>query len=61
LIFDSTTHFLQSEIRPVFRSFRKCLVKSNLGAIISPRGEKCGPDLLSEYLQGRTQSVDLNQ
>ncbi|MGI9304134.1 MAG: formyltransferase family protein [Gammaproteobacteria bacterium] len=42
MIFDSTTHFLQSEIRPVFRSFRKCLVKSNLCGIISPRGEKCG-------------------
>ncbi|MGI9301922.1 MAG: M48 family metalloprotease, partial [Gammaproteobacteria bacterium] len=34
--------FFFSEIRPVFRSFRKCVVKSNLCAIISPRGEKCG-------------------
>ncbi|MGI9303031.1 MAG: hypothetical protein ACR2RB_10025 [Gammaproteobacteria bacterium] len=42
LIFDSATHFLQSEIRRVFHSFRKCLVNSNLCTIISPRGEICG-------------------
>jgi hypothetical protein len=42
LIFESTAHFLQSEIQFVFRSFRKSAMNPNLYAIISPRGEKCG-------------------
>ncbi|MGI9304067.1 MAG: hypothetical protein ACR2RB_15400, partial [Gammaproteobacteria bacterium] len=42
LIFDSTTHFLLLGNTTCIPRFRKCLVKSNLGAIISPRGEKCG-------------------
>jgi hypothetical protein len=46
LIFESTAHFLQSEIQSVFRSFRKSAVNPNLYAIISPRGEKCGLGLM---------------
>ncbi|MGI9301647.1 MAG: hypothetical protein ACR2RB_02915, partial [Gammaproteobacteria bacterium] len=41
-IFDSTTHFLLLGNTTCIPRFRKCVVKSNLCAIISPRGEKCG-------------------
>ena len=41
-LFESTAHFLQSEIQSVFHSFRKSVVNPNLCPIISPRGEKCG-------------------
>ncbi len=42
LIFDSTVNFLRLEIQSVFRALRKSTVKSNLFAIISPPGKKCG-------------------
>ncbi len=42
LIFESTNHFSQSEIQPVFRSIGKWFVNPNLCAIIVPPGEKCG-------------------
>ena len=51
LIFESTAHFLQSEIQSVFRFFRKSAVTPNLCAIISPRGEECG--LVAFQLVGR--------
>ena len=57
LLFESTSHFPQSEIQPVFRFLGKYLVTPNLYAFISPRGEKSGlvlamPDQFSvpEYL-----------
>ncbi|MGI9304514.1 MAG: lipocalin-like domain-containing protein [Gammaproteobacteria bacterium] len=42
LIFESTAHSLQSAIQAVLRFFRKSAVDSNLGALISRRGEICG-------------------
>ena len=58
LIFESTRNFVQSEIRPVFRSFTKSLVINPPGAdldrVATPKGGNTGMYFINPNLYARS-------